>query len=129
MSAETGVDGGAGEAPAPPEADVEPLADRERRALTERMTVLDDLAPAPADAPGLYHVTTESGSSYVVEPDREACTCPDFRFRGSRGVACKHIARVRLETGRTSIPAWVDREAIDDLFREFVTPTEGERGP
>jgi hypothetical protein len=98
------------------DADAE-LETRDIAALTECMIVLDELAPAPADAPGMYHVTTESGASYVVDYQLGACTCADHQYRD---VTCKHQRRVEFETGVRPIPAWVDREKLDDGFRMFV---------
>jgi hypothetical protein len=102
------------------------LEDRDVRALTRPMTVLDDAAPAPADAPGMYHVTTASGESYVVDARLGACECPDAQFRDPEG-GCQHVRRVAFEIGAREIPAGIDRDAVDDLFRAFVTPAEGER--
>ena len=77
------------------------LGERDYRALTETMTVLDECAPAPASADGLYHVTTGSGASYVVEPELGACDCPDVQYRDA---ICKHILRVRYEIGQEPLP-------------------------
>jgi len=101
------------------------LDDRDVRALTETMTVLGETAPAPADAPGLYLVTTASGSSYVVDPDLGACECPDAEHRDPAG-GCKHVRRVRCETGARQVPPSATGAALDDDFRLFVTP-EGQR--
>jgi len=97
------------------------LGERDYRALTETMTVLDDCARAPANADRLYHVTTGSGASYVVEPELGACECPDAQYRDA---ICKHILRVRYETGQVSLPDGINEAALDDQFRQFVTPTE-----
>jgi len=97
------------------------LGTRDVRALTETMTVLDECAPAPANADGLYHVTTGSGASYVVEPELGACDCPDAQYRDA---ICKHILRVRYETGQVSLPDGINEDALDDQFRQFVTPTD-----
>lgn len=103
--------------------DAAELGERDVRALTETMTVLDGCAPAPADAPGLYLVTTASGHSYTVDPGLAACGCPDSEHRDPDG-GCKHVRRVRFETGRRPLPAWIDEAALDDQFRQFVTPTD-----
>jgi hypothetical protein len=110
------------------ETDTEPatlaeLDDRDVRALTETMTVLGETAPAPADAPGLYLVTTASGSSYTVDPDLGACECPDAEYRDA---TCKHVRRVRFERGARQVPPSATRAALDDDFRLFVAP-EGQR--
>jgi len=96
------------------------LSTRDVRALTETMTVLDECAPAPANADGLYHVTTGSGASYVVEPRLGACDCPDAQYRDA---ICKHILRVRYEIGQAPLPDGINEAALDDGFRQFVTPT------
>ena len=105
------------------QSDATTLDDRDVRALTDGMTVLDELAPAPADAPGLYHVTTESGRSYVVDPGLAACGCSDAEYRDPAG-GCKHVRRVRFETGARPLPEWIDAAGLDDQFRQFVTPEE-----
>jgi len=97
------------------------LGERDSRALTETMTVLDGCAPAPANAEGLFHVTTASGSSYVVEPELAACECADNRYRDA---TCKHVLRVRYETGQTPLPDGINEAALDDQFRQFVTPEQ-----
>ena len=74
--------------------------ERDCRALTETMFVR-------RDAPDLYEVRTTSGGEYTVDAREPACTCPDFQYRD---VACKHIRRVRLETG--------DRD-VDELAGEI----------
>lgn len=99
------------------------LEDRDVRALTRTMTVLDERAPAPADAPGMYHVTTASGQSYVVDARLESCECPDMEYRDPAG-GCQHVRRVAFETGARELPEGIDRDAIDDQFRAFVSPEE-----
>lgn len=101
------------------------LNDRDVRALTEAMTVLDERAPAPADAAGLYHVTTASGSSYVVEPALAACDCADAEHRAPAG-GCKHVRRVRFEVGTRPLPETLNEAAIDDQFRQFVSEDTNE---
>lgn len=96
------------------------LGTRDVRALTETMTVLNELAPAPANAGGLFHVTTGSGASYVVEPRLGACECADSQYRDA---ICKHILRVRYEIGQQPVPDGINEAALDDGFRQFVTPT------
>ena len=93
---------------------------RHVRALTGVMTVLDE-------APGLYTVVSGSGKEYVVDLDDEsACTCPDFTYRSAaaegdiEGFVCKHIVRAQAETGRLTIPAYVDLDALDEHFGKFV---------
>lgn len=87
-------------------------ADRELdlRALTEYMTVLDDGDDRARGAPGLYTVTTQSGSQYLVDTGLPACECPDFEYRSR---ACKHIRRVMFSTGRRDLPGWTDEGEVD----------------
>ena len=84
-------------------ADACDVDERDHRALTETMFVRHD-------APDLYEVRTESGD-YVVDAREPACSCPDFRYRDVR---CKHIRRVRFETGDRDPNAL--SEAVDDAL-------------
>lgn len=78
------------------------------------MTVLDECAPAPADASGLYHITTGSGASYVIEPELGACEYPDTQYRDT---ICKYTRRVRYEIGQASLPDGINEAALDDGFQ------------
>ena len=89
---------------------VETLDSRDVRALTQYLTVLDDVGRA-RDAEDLYLVVSESGNEYLVDARAGTCECPDHRYRECR---CKHLRRVAFATGEREIPAWVDREAVDD---------------
>ena len=89
--------------------------ERDRRALTETMFVR-------RDAPDLYEVRTESGE-YVVDVREPACSCPDFQYRDVR---CKHIRRVRFETGDRdpgTLVETVDRalDALDDRIAALAS--------
>lgn len=101
-------------------------ADREldRRALTEYMTVLDDGDDRARGAPGLYTVTAQSGSQYLVDTGLPACECPDFEYRGR---ACKHIRRVMFATGRRDRPEWIDDGEVDDRLGAHVDDVRGVR--
>lgn len=92
------------------------LPDRTEAALTEVMSVLDDVGLARG-APSLYLVVSNSGSSYIVDARDETCECPDHDIRGR---TCKHLRRVLFATGRQPIPGWVSRSALDDNFGEHV---------
>lgn len=92
------------------------LDDRDVRALTECMTVLDDAGQA-RHAPGLYQVTTESGSQYLVDVRHESCDCPDATHRDVR---CKHIRRAEFATARRPVPQWVDTDAVDPQLGTHV---------
>jgi hypothetical protein len=82
----------------------------DHRALTEYMTVLADGDDRAARADGLFTVTTQSGRTYLVDPELPACECPDNEYRDRR---CKHIRRVRFALGWRPIPHYVDESAVD----------------
>lgn len=88
--------------------DLEP---RDVRALTQYLTVLDDVGRARG-ADGLYLVVSQSGSEYLVDGRTGACECSDHEYRD---VHCKHARRVDFATGKRAIPAGVD---IDGLLGE-----------
>jgi hypothetical protein len=100
--------------------DATPLDDRDVRALTRRMSVLDDVGRVK-DASMLYLVVSESGSEYLVDLYQESCECPDARYRDVR---CQHIRRVEFHTGERKIPAWADRSAIDPFLLGAVAGGE-----
>jgi len=89
------------------------LDDRDVRALTECMTVLD------AETPGFYTVTTESGREYSVDARGGSCSCPDAEYRDPEG-GCKHVRRARIASGRCALPEWVDQDAVDPQLGEHV---------
>lgn len=82
------------------------LDERDARALTEKMTVIQE-------APDLFNVTTQSGKSYTVDVQTGACDCADAFYNGA---VCKHRRRVAFATGEREIPAWVDDSAVDPLL-------------
>lgn len=86
--------------------------DREldHRALSQYLTVLEDGNERARRAPGLYTVTSESGETYLVDPELPACECPDHTYRDR---LCKHIRRVRFATGRREVPEYVDEDDVD----------------
>ncbi len=92
------------------------LPDRTEDALTEVMSVLDDIGIARG-APDLYLVVSSSGSTYLVDTHQETCECPDDEYRE---VTCKHRRRVAFATGERPIPGWVRRERLDDNLGEHV---------
>jgi hypothetical protein len=89
------------------------LEQRDIRALTEKMTVLPE-------GGGVYSVTTESGSEYLIDSREGRCTCPDVTHRD---VTCKHQKRVAYATGEVAIPDWMDSDAIDSHLGEHVEGT------
>jgi hypothetical protein len=94
------------------------LDERDVRALTQYLTVLDDVDLA-RDAEDLYAVVSESGKQYLVDAREGSCTCPDATHRDPDG-GCKHVRRVAFVTGEREIPAWVDRDDLDDQFGAHV---------
>lgn len=88
---------------------LEQLEQRDIRALTQYLPVLDDIDRA-AGVDGLYLVVSQSGNSYLVDAREDTCECPDHQYRRVR---CKHLRRVAFATGERSIPGWVDQEGVD----------------
>ena len=97
---------------------IEPLDDRDVKALTEYMSVLPHVRSTEKQD-GMYSVVSESGRTYTVDVDLGACDCDDAFYRQPDG-GYKHVRRVRFATGRRSIPEWVNREAVDDQLGEHV---------
>jgi hypothetical protein len=98
------------------------LDERAARALTQFLTVLDDIGRARG-APDLYMVVSESGNEYLVDARHGACECPDAEYRD---VTCKHQHRVAFATGRREIPDWVDADAVDPQLGIHVPDVGGE---
>ena len=87
------------------------LNDRDVRALTEYMTVLDK-------GGDIYTVIGENGGgAYHVDSRKGRCTCPDHKHGSTR---CKHIRRVGFATGDEAIPAWIDRGGLDSQLGDHV---------
>lgn len=99
-----------------PSGNGEVLDELDARALTQYLTVLDDIDRVRG-ALDLYLVVSESGSEYLVDARSGACECPDHEYRGRR---CKHLRRVAFATGQEPIPAWVDRDDVDDQLGAHV---------
>ena len=74
--------------------------DRSDRARTESMVVAPVASP-DAEATGLYHVTGESGDTYLVDLAQGRCGCPDHKYRDE---TCKHLRRVAMQTSETLLP-------------------------
>jgi hypothetical protein len=96
--------------------DVSDLPDRTEAALTEVMSVLDDVGLARG-APDLYLVVSSSGSEYLADTREGTCECPDDEYRD---ITCKHRRRVAFATGERPIPGWVQRERLDDNFAGHI---------
>lgn len=103
----------------PTEVEGTDLEPRDVRALTEYMTVLEDLGDARG-ADGLYVVVSQSGGEYLVDHAGGACECPDDTY-GDDDHACKHRRRVAFATGAEAIPGWADLDAVDERLGEHVT--------
>lgn len=90
------------ETPAPPtplEAERYSIDDaRTRRALSEEMNVRFTTAGP------IYEVDSESGNTYELDIEAEACNCPDFEQRQPES-GCKHLRRVDLEIRTGLVPA------------------------
>jgi hypothetical protein len=97
--------------------EIEELPVEHARALTEAMTALPD-------APGMFEVSSASGSTYTVDVRQGSCTCPDARYRDR---TCKHLLRVEYELGRRGLPDWAQESRVDALFQAFVTPEDDDR--
>jgi hypothetical protein len=92
------------------------LDDRTERALTQYLSVLDDVGRAKG-AEDLYLVVSESGKEYLVDRRTGACECPDHEHRRPEG-GCKHRRRVAFATGEKPVPS--DVEDVDPQLGEHV---------
>jgi len=95
------------------------LDKRDVRALVEYMTTLEV-------APDVYSVTTESGAEYTVDARDGRCSCPDAKHNlptEDGREMCKHRARVAFAEGERAVPAWVDRDAVDEQLGIHVDGT------
>lgn len=105
------------------------IDERDRRALEQYLSVLDDLGRARG-ADDLYMVVSESGSEYLVDVrGAGSCECPDATYRD---VTCKHQRRVKFATGLRPVPAGIDPADVDDQLGvhvdgepEFAAADEG----
>jgi len=93
------------------------IDERDRRALEQYLSVLDDIGRARG-ADDLYMVVSESGSEYLVDiRGAGSCECPDATYRD---VTCKHQRRVKFATGLRPVPAGIDPADVDDQLGEHV---------
>lgn len=90
---------------------------RDERALTEYLTVLEDVGRA-AGADDLYLVVSQSGSEYLVDARGGSCECPDHQHRDVR---CKHVRRVAFATGERAVPAGICLDTIDEQLGDHVS--------
>jgi hypothetical protein len=99
------------------------IDDRDVRALTNPMTVLDDVDPVADELPavagerGVYLVVSHSGAEHVVDAIEPRCSCSDFEYRDVR---CKHLRRVAFATGERTLPDWANDDAVDDGLGQHV---------
>ena len=94
------------------DADIAALAQLDGRdvaALTEPMDVYADDPVTTDDQVAVYN----HGQRYIVTPHVPCCDCPDMIHRRPAG-GCKHVRRVEYLLGERTIPAGVDRGALDD---------------
>ncbi|ESP86786.1 SWIM zinc finger family protein [Candidatus Halobonum tyrrellensis] len=84
---------------------IETLTDRERRALTEYLTV--DVR----DGAGLFTVYSEDGTPRAVDLEAGRCDCPDSEYNAPGG-RCKHVHAAAFLAGDREVPAWVDADDI-----------------
>ncbi|MFC6764796.1 hypothetical protein [Natrinema soli] len=100
------------------------LNERDIRALTEYMSVLEDIGQVRG-ADGMYLVVTQR--EYTVDLVEGTCQqkngdiCPDQKYNLGLNEECKHVKRARYATGQLSIPAEVDESAIDPQLGDHVT--------
>lgn len=95
---------------------VDDLDDLDVRALTQYLTVLEDIGRVRGDD-DLYLVVSQSGREYLVDRRDGVCECPDHQYRGRR---CKHVRRVHFATGARPVPAAVDPADVDDTLGDHV---------
>ena len=98
-------------------ADTVGLEVRDVRALTEYLTVLEDVGRVRG-ADGLYLVVSESGAEYLVDARGRRCDCPDAEHRDPDG-GCKHVRRVAFATGVRPTPA-TDGLDVDPQLGDHV---------
>lgn len=91
------------------------LAERDVRALTEYMTVLEDQGRVRG-ADDLFLVVSQSGREYLVDTREGSCECPDSLYSD---IECKHRRRVAFARGK-EIPSWADDSAIDPRLGDHV---------
>lgn len=95
--------------------DLRGLSERARRAWVEQMSV----------RPLGDQYVVESGGTYVVDPNRGTCTCPDHQIRGE---TCKHLRRVAIEITARRVPPPGERRAhCESCGIETFVPREAEQ--
>jgi len=109
-------------------ADTVGLEVRDVRALTEYLTILEDVGRVRG-AENLFLVVSESGSEYLVDRRTGRCGCPDAEHCDPDG-GCKHVRRVAFATGTQPVPDGLS--GVDPQLGAHVEPAdtgEEERRP
>ncbi len=107
-----------------------PLSGDNPREVAKRIKRAAELnATVTPVAPGMYHVTSKSGETYVVDLDayaygeeRGVCECRDYRYRAAaNGHDCKHVivAKQQVRAGLLPPPSyhpveWLNKQ-LDDI--------------
>ena len=100
---------------------LEELDARTVKALTEPMLVVKDHPDVWDD----HEVTVyNEDRQYLVNIAIGYCDCPDNHYRQAE---CKHLRRAKfaLGVGSYDVPAWVDRDAIDEPLCKRLDEREG----
>lgn len=94
---------------------------RAAAALTEVMTVLEDLPEVAGDSETMA-VVSASGRQYEVDLRADTCTCHDMLHRRP-DEGCKHLLRAKFARGERVVPSWVDVDAVDEDLGRHVSGT------
>jgi hypothetical protein len=87
------------------------------KALTTKMTVYPE-------APGVWLVQ-HNNEHHVSRVDGEFhCDCKGYQH----GHECYHVRRLMFELGVRDVPAWANKDAIDEQFRAHVGPALADGG-
>ena len=95
--------------------DTRTLDHLDAKALTTPMSVLSD-APGVQDAEDMWLVFHQIEHVVALVGGEFTCDCKGHHY----GHKCYHIRRVEFATGCRSIPAWTDRDQIDDQLGAHV---------
>lgn len=91
------------------------LDNLDAKALTTPMSVLPN-GPGVEDAADMWLVLHQVEHVVAAVDGELTCDCKGCQF----GHECYHIRRVEFATGRREIPAWADRDRIDDQLGAHV---------
>lgn len=81
------------------------------KALSEPMLVVEDHPDAWSEHEVVVY---NADREHLVNVDVGHCDCADVKYRGVR---CKHLRRADYALGRKDIPAWINRDGLDDQLR------------